>query len=77
MNLEIDDNRRQAVSYVREMLRYRLAGTEDYLLRLEHPAFADLVRNALENERVESMRVRLILADRFHCPEAIGLKEWH
>ena len=76
MNLEIDDNRRQAVSYVREMLRYRLAGTEDYLLRLEHPAFAEIVRSALQSEQVDSMRVRLILADRFHCPEAIGLKEW-
>ena len=77
MNLDLDHNRLQAIAFVRSVIEYDSQGVDKLLLGLHHPAFTDIVRDALERGKVRRLDVSVILADRFHCPGAIRLKEWH
>ncbi len=77
MNLALEKNRQQAVSYVQDMVNYNPSISEHLLLLLRDPAYTDVVRDALSKQKIRTIKTQLILADRFHCPDAISLKEWH
>ena len=77
MNLDLERNRQQAVSFVREKVNYYPQSAEKLLLSLRHPCFADLVREALKKDIVRDFTSKVLLADRFHCPDAVQIKEWH
>ncbi len=77
MNLDFEQNRLQAISYVRNVLDYNPTGVNKLLLALHHPAFTDIVRDALKKQKVTQFPIQVLLADRFHCPDAIDIKEWH
>ena len=77
MNLELERNRQQAVSFVREKVNYYPQAAERLLLSLRHPCFGELVREALKKDIIRDFPSRVILADRFHCPDAVQIKEWH
>ena len=77
INLDIEHNRQQMVSCLRGLLEYGAIGYEKQLLGLHHEAFAGIVRDALANNKIRDIRVQIVLADRYHCADAINLKEWN
>ncbi len=77
INLDIEHNRQQVVSCLRNLLEYGAIGYEKQLLGLNHEAFAGIVRDALTNNKIRDIRVQVVLADRYHCADALNLKEWH
>ncbi len=76
-DLDIPRNRVQAIAFVRNVIDYNPAGSDKLLLSLRHPAFADVIREALSKQLIRDFTTQVILADRFHCPDAIQIKEWH
>lgn len=77
INMDIAKNKTQAITMARNIVDFNYYRNNEALLKLNHPAFGPLIREALEKGKVDDFATAVILADRFHCPDAIGIKEWH